>query len=76
MTKDQIELDIREQQIIQLTQDWECSQADLRAANSELVKAKVHISNILWGLSNISLAEVKFEKAKGKAWMFIRGEDK
>jgi len=81
MTNEQIELDIRAAQIEMLTTerdrllvDLEFSQGALRAADSELVKAKVKLSDVLWGLSNINLAEVKFEQAKGKAWHFIRGE--
>ena len=81
MTSEQIELDIRAAQIEMLTKerdrllvDLEFSQGALRVADSELVKAKVKLSDILWGLSGIQLAEVKFEKAKGKGWRFIRGE--
>jgi len=47
----------------------------LREADSRAVKAKALLSALLWSLADIELAKVKFEKARGKAWRHIRGED-
>jgi len=74
LTKEQIELDIRAEQINQLTVELETSREALREAVSELVEVKVLLGDVLWGLADIELAKVKFEQKKGKAWHYLRGK--
>ena len=69
-TKEQIELDVRGEQIIQLTRELECSRVDLRVADSKVVKLRVLLSRMLWTLADIDLAQVKFANAKSQAWTY------
>ena len=60
----------------QLQAQLEASQETLRIAVSDLVEAKVHLGDVLWGMADIELSKVKFEQKKGKAWRYLRGENK
>ena len=65
----------KDEKIEQLTAELETSQAALQVAASDLVAAKVHLGDVLWGMADIELSKVKFEQKKGKAWRYLRGEN-
>ena len=76
LTKEQAELGTWKLQAKQLTAQLEASQAALRVAASDLVEAKVHLGDVLWAMADIELSKVKFEQKKGKAWRYLRGDNK